>query len=223
MAKLKSGSTVAGLIVENVEGSQSKADEAESNAKDYTDDHENKSNPHSESASTNHDNSAHSEDFETTSGAQSKVDDHEAKGNPHSESASLADLVASNIDYDDTDFPENASTTQQALDILSDSVVVDEGSTADGDYIRYENGWQIFFREDVFDTTTWSSQHFDFPNSYISNRPQGNFSLEAGTGVRDIAKDIHLELGSSDWIIFVNERGDSEEEYINFSAISRWK
>ena len=112
---------------------------------------------------------------------------------------------------------------QENFSLLESAQVVDEGSTEDGDYIRYENGWQIFFREDVFDTTTWSSQHFDFPNSYISNRPQGNFSLEASTGVRDIAKDIHLELGSSDWIIFVNERGTSEEENINFSAISRWK
>ena len=40
-----------------------KASEAETNSKQYTDTHEEKDNPHSGSASTNHGNESHSEDF----------------------------------------------------------------------------------------------------------------------------------------------------------------
>ena len=32
---------------------------------------------------------------------------------------------------------------QENFSLLESAQVVDEGSTADGDYIRYENGWQI--------------------------------------------------------------------------------
>lgn len=74
--------------------------ESESGAQSKVDDHENKNNPHSESASdtdlSNHAGSSSgvhgvgASNVESESGAQSKVDDHENKNNPHSASASTS-------------------------------------------------------------------------------------------------------------------------------------
>ena len=43
---------------------------------------------------------------------------------------------------------------QENFSLLESAQVVDEGSTADGDYIRYENGWQICFCYNEFLNTS---------------------------------------------------------------------
>ncbi|MFW5896345.1 MAG: hypothetical protein ACOCUA_03075, partial [archaeon] len=57
--------------VKNVPSSEDAGDAvSESEAQGKVDDHEDKGNPHSNSASTNHDNSAHSENYTTESEAE---------------------------------------------------------------------------------------------------------------------------------------------------------
>ena len=50
--------------------------------------------------------------------------------------------------YNDTPLPTDLISDSQPdirenFQLLEDSQVVDEGLTTDGDYIRYENGWQV--------------------------------------------------------------------------------
>ena len=52
----------------------------------------------------------------------------------------------------DTTIPDSSnnvgndlSAIRENFELLASAQVVDEGSTSDGDYIRYENGWQITF------------------------------------------------------------------------------
>lgn len=66
--------TPSSIGAETPQGAQSKADTAEKNAKDYTDTHEGKSNPHSNSAS------------------KTEFDEHVNEGNPHNDSTSKADF-----------------------------------------------------------------------------------------------------------------------------------
>ena len=81
---------------------------------------------------------------------------------------------ADKVEFDDTDFFESQSTVQSAIQALSSAGVVDEGSTSDGDYIRYENGWQICMFERV--------DNVDYDTSigalYRAEHPTWNFPVE---------------------------------------------
>ena len=53
----------------------------------------------------------------------------------------------------DTTIPDSSnnvgndlSAIRENFELLASAQVVDEGSTSDGDYIRYDNGWQICVR-----------------------------------------------------------------------------
>lgn len=79
-------------------------------------------------------------------------------------------IAGADVDFDDTSFFDTAPDVATALNALSSAGVVDEGSTADGDYIRYENGWQICvtwiqldYTSSVNLTADWS-----FPVSFAS-------------------------------------------------------
>ena len=60
---------------------------------------------------------------------------------------------------------------QENFQLLEDSQVVDEGSTADGDYIRYENGWQICFNSSIeldFKSSEECLGSWDYPQSFTT-------------------------------------------------------
>ena len=44
---------------------------------------------------------------------------------------------------------DDLSAIQENFELLASAQVVDEGSTSDGDYIRYENGWQICVIDEI--------------------------------------------------------------------------
>jgi len=77
---------------------------------------------------------------------------------------------AENMKFDDTNFFESQSTVQSAIQALSSAGVVDEGSTADGDYIRYENGWQICIKvieeNEIVTTGSAGQLSVDYPNHF---------------------------------------------------------
>ena len=61
---------------------------------------------------------------------------------------------------------DDLSAIQENFELLASAQVVDEGSTADGDYIRYENGFQICwgYKLGDIDTSTAAWQNIsDFP------------------------------------------------------------
>ena len=60
---------------------------------------------------------------------------------------------------------------QENFSLLESAQVVDEGSTADGDYIRYENGWQVTFSKNltfIIDGSR-STNQFNLPVDYLSS------------------------------------------------------
>ena len=66
---------------------------------------------------------------------------------------------------------DDLSAIRENFELLASAQVVDEGSTSDGDYIRYENGWQICRYRDN-DTEPKASgrigDDWDYPQSFIS-------------------------------------------------------
>lgn len=88
--------------------------------------------------------------------------------------SALESIIAANVPFDDSNFgadTDSVSNVAAALNLLADSAVVDEGSTADGDYIRYENGWQICWAHDFqlsYNDNEQLRDFWDFPVSFSS-------------------------------------------------------
>ena len=80
---------------------------------------------------------------------------------------------------------------QENFALLEDSQVVDEGSTADGDYIRFENGWQVCIQkkdDGSLDFEDPSNELYrspllsqEYPNSF-SETPSGGVLGNDGSG-----------------------------------------
>ena len=108
--------------------------------------------------------------------------------------------------YNDTPLPTDLISDSQPdirenFQLLEDSQVVDEGSTADGDYIRYENGWQICTSIETIDNLEGNrlNTSWNFPATFeskpcflhtpnismltVSIRPKGN------PGYRNLSND----------------------------------
>jgi len=142
--------------------------------------------------------------------------------------------------YNDTPLPTDLISDSQPdirenFQLLEDSQVVDEGSTADGDYIRYENGWQICFIRSL-DTSGMSSgeiseREWSFPVNFDIFTP---YVVAAPSG-RDIDENdnkIDME-GINDWeatdyystILQYRWNGDQgiSVPYFAALAIGRWK
>ena len=125
---------------------------------------------------------------------------------------------------------------QENFSLLESAQVVDEGSTNDGDYIRYENGWQVIVRETYIPSSEISVDNtlsFDLPQSF-SEVFAGSFSLETtfwGTGGserEDAAKTLNgLLFSAGDSAIrfrFYDVSYDSSEDLpVQIVAIGRWK
>ena len=57
---------------------------------------------------------------------------------------------------------------QENFSLLESAQVVDEGSTEDGDYIRWENGWQICVNYFIFNDEVTGAQIKNLPISFVS-------------------------------------------------------
>ena len=136
---------------------------------------------------------------------------------------------ADKIEFDDTDFFESQSTVQSAIQSLSSAGVVDEGSTEDGDYIRYENGWQVCIRKTTLDLTSSGSQTRDMPQSFVNDDSYAT-SIDVNAGLSD---SIDREAAGSALSYFDGETdrwrcrcsggGDKTAAPITLLAIGRWK
>ena len=85
------------------------------------------------------------------------------------------------------------SAIRENFELLASAQVVDEGTTSDGDYIRYENGWQIC----------------------ISTVTTGEISIDETEGALYInGDDISVTFASS----FLEEDWDNHEVSISLKA-----
>ena len=188
-------------------------DTAEQNAKGYTDTHE-------EKASGVHG---------VESGQVASTDD---VGTAEQNAKDYADaLEAKDIEFDDTDFFESQSTVQSAIQALSSSGIVDEGSTDDGDYIRYENGWQICLSPN-FENVQSTDQDGGLYFSSSEERVNWEFPVEFINGDSIFVKGWYDF--SRSWVSLVDVSSTSAEvaavsvrdnvsQKVKLIAIGRWK
>ena len=125
---------------------------------------------------------------------------------------------------------------QENFQLLEDSQVVDEGSTADGDYIRYENGWQICWNAEYSITLDTSrNDHFEdvvLPNDFLDDSYIAKIEIDAETENWEELDDRICTTSTRDFetngftfIIFKANGNDFDgtSGSLHYFAIGRWK
>jgi len=129
----------------------------------------------------------------------------------------------------DTTIDENGITTQglHTPEGIAD-IVVEEGSNADGNYIRYANGIQICWFTDPnptdYDTSTslgvyYARKDFDFPQPFLV-KPSVSSATERISGVQWSGLRHATNTGCGVWGFAVSEGWSG---YLGYIAIGRWK
>ena len=122
---------------------------------------------------------------------------------------------------------------QENFSLLESAQVVDEGSTEDGGYIRYENGWQICFSSInvSYEQPAYCLGSWSFPVSFNST-PNFWAKLEdfSGSYAADMGVTLTSSSGSTGISIIRQYRvagGDDFTDDDDFDlyvfAIGRWK
>ena len=125
---------------------------------------------------------------------------------------------------------------QENFALLEDSQVVDEGSTDDGDYIRYENGWQACFKLNFtleYNTSNFLQSRWNFPVVFASK--PFVIPVAFDQGINENAPDettlsnLYTRISENDeaFLRLVNRIDSpfSEGDTVNIAvfAIGRWK
>ena len=135
---------------------------------------------------------------------------------------------------------DDLSAIRENFELLASAQVVDEGSTSDGDYIRYENGWQVCFH--MYDSgidfseegrsafaNVWNfPQSFDNSSYFISGLVDFNgttsSSSRAGQGVLAGTDSSRRSTSSYQPIVWdIDDYNDNITLRIRIAAIGRWK
>ena len=133
---------------------------------------------------------------------------------------------------------------QENFSLLESAQVVDEGSTADGDYIRYENGWQVCVRiiesSSIFtaqlsdsvegiDIHRSSYEAINFPNTFFT-KPKVFYNVgglleenETISGRLFSTHSTRINLDSWEFQIVAFGTTFDEVKELSLLAIGRWK
>ena len=133
---------------------------------------------------------------------------------------------------------------QENFSLLESAQVVDEGSTEDGDYIRYENGWQMCWKREA-EITYEATNRLESPHSYpadFDEEPYNSVVLSTGNSLDGQATNnsysrgelqisaLYLRTSStSNWNnVRIENNVDSPFEsgdtgLVDIFAIGRWK
>ena len=124
---------------------------------------------------------------------------------------------------------DDLSAIRENFELLESAQVVDEGSTDDGDYIRYENGWQVCIKKTTLDLTTTDSQYRDMPQGFVDNDSYIT-SIDASAALgsindREVAGSAvsYYDGDTEMWRCRCNGEGDKTDASITLLAIGRWK
>ena len=110
---------------------------------------------------------------------------------------------------------------------LESAQIVDSGSTADGDYVRWENGLQVCwytYRGDI--TISGLVSDFDYPATFVATPSGGGVITDANLTDRELIWQNNLTAvayTSTNWVIFGANDGTYNIDKSNFYAIGRWK
>ena len=118
---------------------------------------------------------------------------------------------------------------QENFSLLESAQVVDEGSTEDGDYIRYENGWQICTKKVTITSVSFSSRG----SVYRSDGQIWNFSVDFSEPPKCFANNYdspymsiatsNILTTSAEYYIFHFQDSSGNDVDTSLMAIGRWK
>ena len=131
---------------------------------------------------------------------------------------------------------DDLSAIQENFELLASAQVVDEGSTADGDYIRYENGWQVCISKEftldatrergsgVYSSSSEERKTWNYPFDFT------NVLWVQGTSLRGAETDIckangrGVDINNAATVYLFNIDGSQTDRNKNYViAIGRWK
>ena len=131
---------------------------------------------------------------------------------------------------------------QENFSLLESAQVVDEGSAEDGDYIRYENGWQVCIiqtsvpkeeteNEEENTQPDWSTYDWDWvlPQSFADNNYviSGALNLRGAArgenGLVSLAGASPLETDKVEVRLMTNTKNFDEFDPLTIKAIGMWK
>ena len=119
---------------------------------------------------------------------------------------------------------------QENFSLLENAQVVDEGSTSDGDYIRYENGWQVctYIDDELLITSQTAevlyrsdTRSFSFPVNFISAPKVATLGARE-RGVPWTSTNTEPTTSSTGTFTLFSSR-ENDEGYLGYIAIGRWK
>ena len=121
---------------------------------------------------------------------------------------------------------------QENFSLLESAQVVDEGSTSDGDYIRYENGWQVCIspvanipddyttRDYAKRTNAGSWYNWTYPVDF-SEIPSVSTTSISGQG-SVFGAQANVESTNCDIYVLAIDDGEGGQD-LKAIAIGRWK
>ena len=131
---------------------------------------------------------------------------------------------------------DDLSAIRENFELLASAQVVDEGSTAEGDYIRYENGWQVCYYQD--DETSITDQsigsghrssriEFSFPVGFsdipnVAWLPQQESGATLWAGGSSSGGDVSISSSSASGNLLSFDDSIAEGK-LGYFAIGRWK
>ena len=117
---------------------------------------------------------------------------------------------------------------QENFSLLESAQVVDEGSTSDGDYIRYDNGWQIC--TDTLDSSGWNKftddhyeKQFDFPVEFINTNYKIITSLYNDSSFANREDRGSYDKTNTSVLVLQFRKDDDILVGIDVLAIGRWE
>ena len=144
--------------------------------------------------------------------------------------------VDTTIPHSSNNVGDDLSAIRENFELLASAQVVDEGSTADGDYIRWENGWQVCKISIItleYESSDRVIKTWDFPQSFNTDNYYVSFQvlgiIEVPSNVRDnYQTELDNDSRSTNSVIlriWNNEGNFTEGDEIKVTAfaIGRWK
>ena len=109
---------------------------------------------------------------------------------------------------------------------IEDIVIVDSGSNANGEYIRYSDGTQICWATKVHDFSITTLSSYPFPVAFNTAHPvSSTWSADAGLSHSDFKNcfvNSRGQLSNQDWR-FAQTITEVATSNITLTAIGRWK
>lgn len=100
--------------------------------------------------------------------------------------------------------------------------IIERGSNANGEYVKYADGTMICTRLDIFDGTTTTPTSYDYPASFVAVPAVAMSHGNGSVGGTQEAANIVVQRESSSWRVRTGTAGSVSAMVITLIAIGRW-